>query len=424
MTDLAVANPFTSEQSRQQLKPSTASTDVAVQRELAEVQAAVLMARRFPRDPVRAMDAILTACTRSTLAQSALYQYARGGTDITGPSIRLAEAMAQSWGNLTFGIRELEQRPGESTMEAYAWDMESNVRQARVFQVRHERHTRAGSHRLTDPRDIYEANANQGARRLRACILGVIPGDVVEAAVQQCEATLVAEADTSPESIKKMIDSFAQFGVTKEQIEARCQRRADAIRPAQIVQLRKIWSSLNDGMSQAADWFQTAPQAEPPQTGNQALRSKLAPKAQPQPPAEEEEPHPEQAPPDRSREATPQTPTPPEGAPEGEIDEAESIKEDEPTEYEIERQQDAETLPHVEAIKPQRLVGRRTGWDWPKFADDVLAVARSLRAEQWVEFRARNASMIDTLRVSDKDLWSRVQQGLADAERSHRIDPP
>jgi hypothetical protein len=46
------------------------------------------------------------------------------------------------------------------------------------------------------------------------------------------------------------------FSMTKEQIEARIQRRIDAIQPAQVVSLKKIYASLRDGMSAAADWFE------------------------------------------------------------------------------------------------------------------------------------------------------------------------
>src|SRR6516164_569214 len=213
MAEIAVVNPFATEQVAHH-SPAIASAEVAAQREMAEVQGQILMARRFPRDQIKAMDGILRACTRLSLAQNALYSFARGGTEITGPSIRLAEVMAQSWGNLAFGIRELEQRPGESTMESYCWDLETNVRQSRVFQVKHERHTKGGSYRLSDPRDIYEANANAGARRLRACILGILPGDVTEAATEQCEATLKSEADVSPEGLQKLVEAFEQFKVT------------------------------------------------------------------------------------------------------------------------------------------------------------------------------------------------------------------
>lgn len=228
------------------------------QRAIAEVQAALVIAKQFPRNPIDAYDRVMNACQRPGLAQSAVYSYARGGTSVTGPSIRLAEMLAQNWGNIQYGIRELSSENGESTVEAFAWDVETNTRQTKVFQVPHIRYTKSGSKKLTDPRDIYELVANNGARRLRACILGVIPGDVVDAAVDQCEKTIHASADTSPEGVQKLIAAFEQFGVTKDDIEGFIQRRVDAITPANVVSLRKIFTSLRDGMSSAKDWFKNA----------------------------------------------------------------------------------------------------------------------------------------------------------------------
>lgn len=97
--------------------------------------------------------------------------------------------------------------------------------------------------------------ANNGARRLRACILGVIPGDVIDDAVNQCEKTIHASADTSPEAVQKLVIAFEQFNVTKKDIEDYIQRRLDAITAANIVALRKIFTSLRDGMSSPKDWF-------------------------------------------------------------------------------------------------------------------------------------------------------------------------
>jgi len=233
-----------------------ALVSVEQDRAIAEVQGAILLAKKFPRNQMEAMEKISISCQREGLAKEALYSYARGGTEISGPSIRLAEAIAQTWGNLQFGIRELEQRNGESTVEAFAWDMETNVRQVKIFQVKHERYTKKGKYFLEDPRDIYEAVANNGARRLRACILGIIPGDVVDSAVSQCETTLKAKADTSPAALKKLVEAFGAFKVTKEQIEKRIQRRLDTITPAQLISLRKVYNSLKDGMSGPADWFE------------------------------------------------------------------------------------------------------------------------------------------------------------------------
>jgi hypothetical protein len=257
------------------------------QRSIAEVQAAMLIACMNPRDPVAAMDRILNACTRPTLAEAAVYQYSKGSSDVSGPSIRLAEAMAQQWGNIKTSVRELDQANGVSTVQTIAWDLETGYQCDKVFQVPHLRHTRNGAKRLEDPRDIYELVANQGARRLRACILAVIPGDVTEAAVAQCETTMKAKADTSPEGIKKILEAFAAFSVTKDQIEKRIQRRMDAIQPAQVVALKKIYASLRDGMSVPADWFEQPEATEQPQgQGNAsaaaAVRDKLK---QRQPPA-------------------------------------------------------------------------------------------------------------------------------------------
>lgn len=248
-----VENPF-----GQVARPTqNAVADVESARAVAETQGAMVIAKRFPRDPIAALDRILNTCTRPTLAEGALYTYARGGTDITGPSIRLAEALAQNWGNMQFGIRELEQQGGQSTVEAFAWDVETNTRQVKTFQVKHERHTKSkGVTKLTDPRDIYELVANQGARRLRACILGVIPGDVVESAVKQCELTLHTKAEVTAERIKSLLEKFAEYSVTKEQIEKRIQRKLDAMTPGQLVSLGKIFNSLKDGMSTPAEWFE------------------------------------------------------------------------------------------------------------------------------------------------------------------------
>ena len=226
-------------------------------RESQEVQAMMVIAKRFPRNMIEAMDRIIKSCTRPSLAQSAVYSYPRGGQSVEGPSIRLAETIAQEWGNIQFGIRELSQANGESTVEAFAWDIQTNTRQVKVFQVPHIRHTNTGKKILTDPRDIYELVANYGARRLRTCILGVIPGDVIEAAVAQCSVTLKATADTSPEGLKKLADYFLDnFGVTKDMIGKRYQCRFEALRPAQIAQLRTINQSLKDGMSSPKDWFE------------------------------------------------------------------------------------------------------------------------------------------------------------------------
>jgi hypothetical protein len=259
--------------------PTGAVAAALMQREVAEVQAMAIMAKQYPRDERAAMDRILNACTRPSLADAATYQYARGGTNITGPSIRLAEELARQWGNIVCGITELARHGNTSECMAYAMDLQTNFRDEKRFQVKHWRDTQRGGYLVTEERDIYELVANYGARRKRACILTIIPGDVAEEAVKQCALTLSTEVKLTPERIKNMLTAFEEkYGVTKEQVEKLIQRHADAMTPALFVRLNNIINSMKDGMSKAADWFEMPEAEQQPATKTDAVRHKLAAK--------------------------------------------------------------------------------------------------------------------------------------------------
>lgn len=232
------------------------AVEVESSRAIAEVQGQVLMAKKFPRDQIQAMDRILAECRRPTLAEQAQYSFPRGGTMVEGPSIRLAETLARNWGNLSFGTIEVERRGDESSMLAYAWDLETNVMARQEFKVRHIRDTRSGGKALTDERDVYELTANQGSRRVRACILRVIPGDVVDSAVSECAATLQEKVGNVQDRIPGMIEKFKALGVSKLQIEKRLRHRIDAMNGPELIALGRIFNSIRDGMSTPADYFE------------------------------------------------------------------------------------------------------------------------------------------------------------------------
>lgn len=265
------------------------STTVESQRAIAEVQAALTVAAARPRDEKAAMERIEVSCQRVGLAEKAEYSFSRGGQEITGPTIDLLTVIANCWGNVQFGFRELTQRNGESEVEAFAWDLETNSKRSVQFTVPHVRHTRQGTTKLTDPRDIYELVANNAQRRVRACLEAVIPPDVVEDAALQCRATLKEKADVTPDSIARLVEAFAKHGVTKAQIEAKLLRRIDTMQPAQLVSMRRIYKSLSEGMSQPSDWF-PAVEGEQPQAESQATTVKEALKKRAKPAPEAEQP--------------------------------------------------------------------------------------------------------------------------------------
>lgn len=241
----------------------TAAVQAAVGRYLQEIQGMVFMAKQYPRDTFYSWQRIKEACSRRTLAEVASYEYPRGGEKVAGPSIRLAEVLAQCWGNVAYGVTELEQRAGESDCLAYAWDLETNVRAEKTFTVKHERKARGRITKLSDPRDIYEMVANLGARRQRACILAVIPKDIVDAAVEECEKTLMGDnKEPIADRLRKMLERFSELGITKEMIEKKQGYALTSFTEKDILSLGRIYNSIKDDMGKREDYFDLAKPAQ------------------------------------------------------------------------------------------------------------------------------------------------------------------
>jgi hypothetical protein len=239
-----------------QSSQSSVMAEIEKSRAVQEVQAALVIAKRFPRDINNCYAKIIQSCQRFTLANQAIYKYPKGGQVVSGPSIRLAEVIAQNYGNLDFGIREIERRNGVSIAESYCWDMESNTKQTKIFEVPHELYTKKGTKKITDPREIYELVANNGARRLRACILGIIPGDITDAAVEQCRKTL-SKGNGEPigDRIRKMNLAFNELGVSQEMIEKRLGHGLDLTTADEIVELTGMYAAIRDKQANRSDFF-------------------------------------------------------------------------------------------------------------------------------------------------------------------------
>lgn len=253
-----------------------ASGAATVSRAMEQVRGAIFMARQFPRDEGRALKRIEGACQNARLAEIASYAYPRGGQTIVGPSIRLAEVLAQNWGNLQFGLKWVDRNKDESRIVAFCWDLETNVHREAEFVVPHIRDTKKGPVVLTDERDIYEIAANMGARRLRSAILAIIPRHIVDAAVDQCGRTLEQQGSIEKKRAD-VVAALGKHGVLPTQIEERIGKKIHAMTGPEYVQLQRIAVSLNEGASKVEQWFSTldpkknadvraAPDSAPPAT--------------------------------------------------------------------------------------------------------------------------------------------------------------
>jgi hypothetical protein len=188
---------------------------------------------------------IQQTCDRESLAEISEYCFPRGKKMVRGPSIDLIRAVARHWGNISTGIEELSRQDGMSEVMAFAVDLETNFRDEKKFTVRHWRDTQQGGYQLKDERDIYEIIANMGARRQRACLEAVIPGDIVDEAVMACRRTL--EKHPIQERIAGMVAAFQKLGVDPPMIEARAGKYLREFTHGEVTEYIAIGRAIKGG---------------------------------------------------------------------------------------------------------------------------------------------------------------------------------
>lgn len=259
-TDLdTIAQPRT-------ITPATSqATAVEQARAVAEVAAAVKVAQDFPRDEARAIARMRQACGQRALADRAFYSLPRAGGRVEGSTVHLARSLAAAWGNCDYGIRELKRddEAGESEMQAWAWDQETNVRSSRSFVVPHYRMVGSAKkgdkrrERLIDLGDISNNNNSVAARAVRETIFTILPVWFVVEAEEIAAATLNGSGGDKPfaAQVADMIGNYGNLGVTKGQLEAYTALAAADWTPQTLAGLRVLGGEIHRGEKRVEDEF-------------------------------------------------------------------------------------------------------------------------------------------------------------------------
>jgi hypothetical protein len=242
------------------VRPEMQQQSVDAARVSSEVQAMILMARSRPRDYLDIKRAIRAACSRPRLAEKATYNYPRGGTNVTGPSIRLMEMLVGAFQNVDSGWRVLEIVENRVRVESYAWDLENNVKKRIEFWVQMSRDTKQGVVPVTAERDKYEVVASAAQRRLRACIANILPFDLVDEALEICEQTVKAGDGSKPmvDRIAEMVFAFEELGVSRTMLETLLKHPVEQVIADELPRLRGIWTAINEGHAQREEFFKPA----------------------------------------------------------------------------------------------------------------------------------------------------------------------
>lgn len=234
-------------------------------REEAEMKAAIVLAKRFPRDESEAYTRIMRACDRPSFAESANYAFPRGGQTVTGPSVDLARELARIWGNIRYGMRIVSEDDERVHVKGYAYDLESNTyvesedKFAKLVQ-RRNRVTRETEWVKADERDLRELVNKRGAICVRNAVLQLLPSDIVQDAMARSRDTVQKLArgeiqQDREQAIRRLALAFHDIGVNGEMIAGYLKHPMELITNEEIADLRAIYKSIRDGNSRREEYF-------------------------------------------------------------------------------------------------------------------------------------------------------------------------
>ena len=239
------------------------------ERAIAEAQGQLIIAKKFPRSVVAAIEDFKESCRSIDFANVAFYAVPNRGS---GPSIRFAEEAARNYGNFEYGHRELSRTNDRSEIEVYAWDKEKNNRSIRQITVNHVMDTKNGPRRLTDQADIDNKIANVASKQMRGRILALLPKHLVAIGIAECKRTLAGDNDKPlSDRLIAMAGAFKRFGVTSAMMEKYLGHKVDDTTSDELADLTGIYNSIKEG-AKASDYFK----ADEPDAGTASAKTAIA----------------------------------------------------------------------------------------------------------------------------------------------------
>jgi len=254
-----------------------AGAAAAISREQSEVQAAMVVAMRRPRDELACHTKIVKAFQRPGVAEVAEYSFPRGGTTVNGPSVDTARELARIWMYLRHGIRLISMDDEYVHVAGFCWDLETNncITQEQKFKKLIFR--KKDGWIQPDERDLRELINKHGAICERNGILQVLPPDIVDAAMEQARDTKVKIANKSlkedrTETIRRLVYAFNELQVNADMLVAYLGHALDLISADELTKLKSVYQSMKAGNSKREEHFVVPSQAEELTSGLRARR--------------------------------------------------------------------------------------------------------------------------------------------------------
>lgn len=193
----------------------------------AELDTQITTAKMYPRSVSNALSAAVELATMDeATAQSCFYCLPRKEKDgtkkeIRGASIRLAEIIASSWGNIHAATRIVENDGRSITAEAVCWDLEKNVKiatQSKVSIWFGEKQGKGGYQANADMQTVLSNAAS--AKALRNAIFKVIPKALVDRVLERAMSFSIGDQKTIKRKTDELVEKLVKMGVDKEKMLA------------------------------------------------------------------------------------------------------------------------------------------------------------------------------------------------------------
>lgn len=205
--------PFPDEPRVEVLSPSVAAIQGRI-----EIDSAIATAHQFPRSPTQFMNrAISLATLTPEIAASCEYAKPVGGQKVKGPSARLAEIVAATYGNLRVSARVISEDATQVTAQGVAHDLETNVAQSTEVTVSLLKAERNGGGRV-GPEQVATARASACAKARRNATFLVVPLAIVQPIIVKAREVAAGTAATLPERREAMLVWFEQKGMRRSKI--------------------------------------------------------------------------------------------------------------------------------------------------------------------------------------------------------------
>lgn len=271
----------TREEYSSELSPTSAAA-----KEQFEIQGAMTLAKKFPRNEDAAFQQLMKACGRTSFAEDAEYSFPRGGQPIKGPSINLAREAGRIWGNLRFGCHIINDLDGFRQIRGWAYDLQTNTKVEAEDGFKKLVFRKNKGWVEPDERDLRELTNRRAAILIRNCILSLLPKDLIEDALETVHNTLKERAAKDPDGErKKVLTAFSGLNITAEMLEAYLRHPLAQSSPAEIADLRSVYKSIADGNSTWAEYVSPTVEDIKDKTKEKAasLKEKLAAEPEPAP---------------------------------------------------------------------------------------------------------------------------------------------